>query len=67
MQERLLRGEVERTDSGVGSETSKPSLPLHHSQQGTMATDGATAIPERGDLPLCDDCDSPVDTRVTSR
>lgn len=64
--ERLLRGEVERTDSGVGSETSKPSLPLRHGQQGTVAADGATAIPEGGDLPLCDDCDSPVDTRVTN-
>ncbi|XP_045133458.1 uncharacterized protein LOC123517457 [Portunus trituberculatus] len=62
--ERLVFGEVERTDSGVGSETSKPSV-LRHGKQGIAATHGATAVRE-GDLPLCDDCDSPVDTRVTN-
>ncbi|KAG0713694.1 Myosin-M heavy chain [Chionoecetes opilio] len=64
--ERLVCGEVERTDSGVGSETSKPSLLLRHGKQIIVATDRATAVREGGELPLCDDCDSAVDTRVTN-
>lgn len=60
-------GEVERTDSGVGSETSKPSVLLRHGKQGIAVIDGATAMREGRDSPLCDDCDSHVDTRVTNR
>lgn len=62
-QERLAAGEVERTDSGVGSETSKPSVVV---RRGHRSAGGATATRE-GDIPLCDDCDAPVDTHITNR
>ncbi|KAK7071897.1 hypothetical protein SK128_016504 [Halocaridina rubra] len=57
--ERLASGEVERTDSGVGSETSKPSVIVRRGRMGA-------SVSREGDLPLCDDCDSPVDTHVTN-
>lgn len=60
--ERLAAGEVERTDSGVGSETSKPSVAV---RRGQRSAGGAIATRE-GDIPLCDDCDAPVDTHITN-
>ncbi|XP_042855329.1 uncharacterized protein LOC122242169 isoform X2 [Penaeus japonicus] len=60
--ERLAAGEVERTDSGVGSETSKPSLAIRRGYRGH----GGIASAKEGDVPLCNDCDAPVDTRVTN-
>lgn len=63
IQERLAAGEVERTDSGVGSETSKPSLAIRRGYRGH----GGIASAKEGDVPLCNDCDAPVDTRVTNR
>nr|XP_027228855.1 uncharacterized protein LOC113820712 [Penaeus vannamei] len=60
--ERLAAGEVERTDSGVGSETSKPSLVVRRGYRGH----GGFASAKEGDVPLCNDCDAPVDTRVTN-
>lgn len=66
-----MSGEVERTDSGVGSETSKPSVAVRRGPGG--GTEGATAARDgahtslSSDLPLCDDCDAPVDTHVTNR
>ncbi|XP_068217138.1 serine-rich adhesin for platelets isoform X2 [Palaemon carinicauda] len=59
LQERLASGEIERTDSGVGSETSKPSVIVRRSRTGVAAS-------RESDLPLCDDCDSPVDTHITN-
>ncbi|KAG7171383.1 Intersectin-1-like 2 [Homarus americanus] len=56
--ERLTTGEVERTDSGVGSETSKPSVAVRRGQRGV----GGAMVAKDGDVPLCDDCDAPVDT-----
>ncbi|KAK8748314.1 hypothetical protein OTU49_016070 [Cherax quadricarinatus] len=61
--ERLTAGEVERTDSGVGSETSKPSVAVRRGQRGSA---GAAMVFRDGDVPLCDDCDSPVDTHITN-
>ncbi|XP_064102475.1 dentin sialophosphoprotein-like isoform X1 [Macrobrachium nipponense] len=57
--ERLASGEIERTDSGVGSETSKPSVIVRRSRTGITSS-------RESDLPLCDDCDSPVDTHITN-
>ncbi|CAL4066442.1 unnamed protein product [Meganyctiphanes norvegica] len=59
--ERLAAGEIERTDSGVGSETSKPSLAVRRSGRNSSGIST-----KEGDFPLCDDCDSPVDTHITN-
>ncbi|KAK3869087.1 hypothetical protein Pcinc_025567 [Petrolisthes cinctipes] len=68
--ERLLSGEVERTDSGVGSETSKPSVAVRRGpgvgMEGATATRDGALTSLSSDLPLCDDCDAPVDTHVTN-
>nr|XP_045581169.1 uncharacterized protein LOC123744982 isoform X1 [Procambarus clarkii]XP_045581170.1 uncharacterized protein LOC123744982 isoform X1 [Procambarus clarkii] len=60
--ERLTTGEIERTDSGVGSETSKPTVVVRRGQRGA----GGAMATRDGDVPLCDDCDAPVDTHITN-
>ena len=96
-QERLVVGEVERTDSGVGSETSKPSKlaspPSFSSAHPHRALTRVTTVSEDAngtslsessggglflglasvgglkepEVPLCEDCEAHVETRVTSR
>lgn len=63
LQERLVSGEIERTDSGVGSETSKPNVTV---RRPIPVNASSTGIKE-GDLPPCDDCESPVEANVTNR
>ncbi|KAF2358439.1 Dbl (DH) domain [Trinorchestia longiramus] len=80
--ERVLSAEVERTDSGVGSETSKSSKLPHHRPLTRVTTlakhpplggSGGLLISSAGvggikdpDVPLCADCEDAVEARVTN-
>ncbi|KAB7495138.1 hypothetical protein Anas_12174 [Armadillidium nasatum] len=67
--EKLACAEVERTDSGVGSETSKPLVSLRRGNKTSSSSSNASSCLaglREGDLPPCDDCDSPVEAKVTN-
>ena len=73
-----MSGKVERTDSGVGSETSKTvelHKPLTHVTEvagpvvdGPLVV-GAGSVPgvRNPEMPVCEDCDATVDTRLSNR
>jgi len=75
--DRLVSGKVERTDSGVGSETSKTvelHKPLTHVTEvagpvvdGPLVV-GAGSVPgvRNPEMPVCEDCDATVDTRLSN-
>lgn len=56
--ERKSSSEIERNDSGVGSETSKNSRSKYQSLTGSI-------INKNSPFHLCEDCDGPVETQIT--
>uniref|UniRef100_A0A182NZS8 DH domain-containing protein n=1 Tax=Anopheles epiroticus TaxID=199890 RepID=A0A182NZS8_9DIPT len=55
--------EIERNDSGVGSETSKTSRSRWQNPNATSTT--ASLLNKITPIHLCEDCDGPVETQVT--
>ncbi len=56
--QRKSSADVERNDSGVGSETSKTSRSKYQSLPGSI-------LNKNSPIHLCEDCDGPVETQVT--
>lgn len=56
--ERKSSSEIERNDSGVGSETSKNSRSKYQSLTGSI-------LNKNSPIHLCEDCDGPVETQIT--
>lgn len=72
--ERKSSSEIERNDSGVGSETSKNSRSKYQSTTGLQTISaaatmiGGTAgslLHKNSPIHLCEDCDGPVETQIT--
>lgn len=56
--QRKSSADIERNDSGVGSETSKTSRSKYQSLPGSI-------LNKNSPIHLCEDCDGPVETQVT--
>lgn len=56
--QRKTGSDIERNDSGVGSETSKSSRSKYQSLPGSI-------LDKNSPIHLCEDCDGPVETQVT--
>lgn len=56
--DRKAAADIERNDSGVGSETSKNSRSKYQSVTGSI-------LNKNSPIHLCEDCDGPVETQVT--
>lgn len=56
--QRKTGSDIERNDSGVGSETSKSSRSKYQSLPGSI-------LNKNSPIHLCEDCDGPVETQVT--
>lgn len=61
--ERKSSSDIERNDSGVGSETSKNSRSKY--QSSVAAVIGGSLLHKNSPIHLCEDCDGPVETQVT--
>lgn len=61
LQSRKTSAEIERNDSGVGSETSKSS----RSRWQTHNVIPGSVVDKTAPIHLCEDCDGPVETQVT--
>lgn len=61
--ERKSSSDIERNDSGVGSETSKNSRSKYQST--VAAVIGGSLLHKNSPIHLCEDCDGPVETQIT--
>ncbi|XP_037931431.1 probable serine/threonine-protein kinase DDB_G0282963 [Teleopsis dalmanni] len=61
LQRKCASSDIERNDSGVGSETSKSSRSKY--QHTPIAN--TNLVPSTSPIHLCEDCDGPVETQVT--
>lgn len=59
MSQRKSSSDIERNDSGVGSETSKSS------RNKFLNIPPGTVLDKNSPIHLCEDCDGPVETQVT--